>query len=83
MSLVDLEQLADAGVLDEEDMQALLDGTADERIRRPAAAWLQAWRHARWLSFNETASRRQADAAWNRAAEEYAIETAIVLVEAN
>lgn len=80
---VDIDQLADGGVLDQADMQALLTRTADDRIRRPAAAWLQAWRHARWLSFNETVSRRLAASAWDRAAREYAVETAIVMVEAN
>jgi len=81
---VDLDQLADGGALvDQEDMQALILGTADDRIRRPAAAWLQAYRLARWLGFKESTAQLQASFAWDRAAEELAIATAIVLVEVN
>jgi hypothetical protein len=59
-------------MIDQEDMQALLASTTDKRIRVPAAAWLTAWRHARWLAFNETVALRQADAAWDRAAQNVA-----------
>jgi hypothetical protein len=81
---VDVHQLADGGaVLDQEDMQALLTGTADERIRRPAAAWLQAYRLARWLGFKESTALNQASAAWDRAVEDLAVETMIAVAEVN
>lgn len=60
--------------LDHEDVLALSGGTVDERIRRPALAWLQAYRLARWLAFNETVAQRQAAAAWDRAVEDLAFE---------
>jgi len=81
---VDVDQLADGGApLDQEDLQALIVGTADDRIRRPAAAWLQAYRLARWLGFKESTAQLQAGFAWDHAAEELALATAIVLVEVN
>jgi hypothetical protein len=81
---VDVHELTDGGApLDADDVQALLAGTADERIRYPAAAWLQAYRLARWLGFRELAAHQQAGAAWDRAANEVAIATTVVLVEVN
>jgi hypothetical protein len=57
--------------------------TNDDRIRRPAAAWLVAYNHARWLSFNQDVAHSQADAAWDSAVRDQAAAVAVDLVGVN
>ncbi len=78
---VDVDQLADGAPLAAADIQALLTGTADERSTRPAAAWLHAYRLARWLGFRESTAQRQAGPAWDRAVEDLALELSIDVLE--
>ncbi len=71
---VDRDELADGARISAEDMQAMLEGTADERIQRPAAAFLEAYRLANWLGFSTRVALVQADAAWDRAIEDLDLE---------
>jgi hypothetical protein len=69
--------------MNREDIEAILTATADERICQCAAAWLRAWRRARWLAFDETVALRQAGAAWDRAVQDLAAAAAIATPEVN
>lgn len=80
---VDVDQLADSAPLGLEDMVALVEGTADERITFAAAAWLHAYRLARWLGFRDATAHRQANAAWDRTVEHLAGALAAFSVEVN
>lgn len=81
---VDADQLADGDApLTVDDVEALLAGVADDRIQRPAAAWMTAYRRALWLGFGESTALKQAANAWDWAVEAIADVTAIASIEVN
>jgi hypothetical protein len=48
----------------------LRETSCDARIRRPAQAWLRAYRLALFLRFDGTIARKHADRAWDRIVDE-------------
>jgi hypothetical protein len=65
------------------DVAAIVASTTDERITRPALAWLAAFDLARWLGFSDETAPIQAAGAWDIAVDELAAATALEIVGVN